>query len=427
MALEGLQEGNESEKKKYYELLEKIYTISNPDKLEQFWDFQGQSYIKASQFAEAEEIYEKALKRFKSFNITFALARTLRAQGQVEKSVQTYYKALEIATLSKEFKKISLCVEEVRVIDPQINTLDRYQRMQFLMQAQLIEISETLQTQQRSLFKFLAVAPAEHQRNLFESILFKATVDGQIDIVKMIFQHPDFVPINLYYGNEPLIITAAQKGHEEIVQIFLTHPDINVSCKQRRGQQTALSIAEQAGFKNIVTILYNHSQALEEDVIAFKKKPLGSVEHLHIHTCQGESNHQCLVVVGIDPKGDRRLLDILHPRRQTLKQNLAQLVHRGLKDVKWLTFNGSDPHGMRGQSPSFPMVQIYEAHPAETKNSYDSECEKISLQLGANVATSYKELSEKIDDLVKSACVDPYNEAVIYRAIKLKDGGYFTE
>ncbi|NGX33518.1 MAG: hypothetical protein K1060chlam4_01588, partial [Candidatus Anoxychlamydiales bacterium] len=148
-ALEGLKEATESEKLKYYEFLEEIYNISNPEKLEQLWTSQGQAYIERSQFSEAENLYEKAYNYSKSFSSAYNLAHIFRVQNKVNKSIQTYYEASTIALFNEEFDKSSLCIKTIREIDPQMEALDTDQRKFLLLKLQLLKGFETFQNQQQ--------------------------------------------------------------------------------------------------------------------------------------------------------------------------------------------------------------------------------------------------------------------------------------
>ena len=427
VVLEGLEEANESEKMQYYELLEEIYRTLNPEKLERLWTSQAQGYIKLSQFSDAERIYEKAYKHFKSFDTACNLARIFTLLKKINKSVQTYYEAVTIALLNEQLGKISLCIEAIREMDPQMNELDNSQKMFLLMLIQLSRVSEKLRNQQDSLLNFLALAPAQHQATLLNSVLYNAVIQGRVDVVKVIIRYWELVSINECYGNEPLIVTAAQKGNEEMVRELIAHPDMNIGCQQKSGHLlTALALAEQSGFKNIITILYNHSQSLEQDFLAFKKKPLGVVEYLHIHTYIG-SSQRCLVVTGIDSEGNKKLLHISCPLKQSLQQELEQLVERGLKNAKFITINTPNPQGVRSLNSFFSNAQIYETQISKIEKPYSLDGGKVKSQFGNDIATIYEELSEKIDDLIRYACVDPCNEAVVYRAIALKGKGYFME
>ncbi|NGX51150.1 MAG: hypothetical protein K1060chlam2_01008 [Chlamydiae bacterium] len=419
-AFEGLKQGSEAEKARYSELLEMIYNASNPEKLETLWSAQGQAYIETSQLTEARKVYEKAFKRFKNFNTAFDLAHVFGEQKSIEKSVQIYYEASEIALLNEEFEKVSQCIIAIRKIDPKMETLDSNKKVQLLTQSQLLKVSATLQSQQRALFRVLHLIPGKHHKNLIESLLSYAVAQGEADVIKMVIEQADLIDINAYISNEPLIISAARAGQEEAVRALLTHPDINIDCKRTtRPTGTALSVAEQAGHKNIVTILYDHSKALKEELLAFKNKPLGATEHLHIYNYQARSGQQCLIFIGIDQKGNRKLLDVTVQPKETWQNHLKQLEGRGLKEVKFVTMTGNDPNRSRRarelqSSSSFPMAPIY------------SESEEIRKQLGADVANTYKEISEQMTVFIKSACSGPIREEVVYRALKFKGKGYLT-
>ncbi len=411
-ALEGLQQGSEAEKIAYYELLEKIYNASNPEKLEGLWSAQGKDCIEASQLSEAEKIYEKAFKRFKSFNAAFDLAHVFYKQKAVDKSVQIYYKALVIALLNEELEKVSLCTQVIREIDPTLEALDSNQKMQFLMQSQLLEVSTTLRSQQRSLYRFLNVLPGKQLKTQLDSLLYNAVVQEEVAIIKMVLEQPDLVDINAALHKAPLIIAAAQTGNEEMVKALLTHPDINIDCKRTNPPATALSIAEQAGHKSIVDILYSHSKALTKDLFALQNKPLGAAEHLHIHICQDKEGKQYLIFIGIDQKGKRKLLDISCQSKQTTwQQHLNRLEDRGLKELKFMTMSKNAPNISR-EARQIPSLY--------------SEPEEIRIHLGADVAQVYKEISEKMSVLIKFTGSASLSEAVICRAIKLKGKDYFT-
>ncbi|NGX59195.1 MAG: hypothetical protein KR126chlam3_00342 [Chlamydiae bacterium] len=416
-ALEGLRQGNEGEKPAYYELLERIYDASNPEKLEELWSSQGKACEEASQFSEAEKIYEKAFKRFKSFNAAFDLAHLFNIQKAIGKSVQTYFEALGIALLNGELEKVSLCIQAILEIDPRMGALDSNQRMQLLMQAQLLKISATLHSQQRDLFRFLNVLPGKHLETQLASLLYNAVVKGEVGVVKMVLEHPDLVDINANLHNEPLIITAAQSGSEAVVKALLTHPAINIDCKRRSGPSgPALAIATNAGHNNIVDTLYGHLKALKDDLFAFQSQPLGATEHLHIHIYQGRSNQQCLIFIGIDQKGKRKLLDVSCQPKQPWQRHLQRLEDRGIKEVKFMTIAANAPIRSKGECqtpPPFRDASIYSEH------------EEIRTQLGAGVAHVYNEISEKMPEFIKFACSEPLCEEVIYRAIKLRGKDYF--
>ncbi|NGX35027.1 MAG: hypothetical protein K1060chlam1_01395 [Candidatus Anoxychlamydiales bacterium] len=414
-ALEGLQQGSEAEKIGYYQLLEKIYNASNPEKLEELWFSQGKACIEVSQLSEAEKIYEKAFKRFESFNAAFNLAHLFNKQKAVDKSVQIYYKALGIALLNGELEKVSLCIQVIREIDPTLETLDSNQKMQLLMQSQLLKVSTTLHSHQRGLFRFLTVIPGKHLNTQLDSLLYNAVVQGEVGIITMVLEHSDLVDINAYLPNEPLIITAAQRGNEAIVKALLTHPDIDIDCKRSSPPGTALAIAEQAGHKSIVDILHSHSKTLAEDLFVFQNKSLEATEHLHIYIYQDKARRQCLIFIGIDQRGTRKLLDISCQSKQTLQHHLKRLEERGLKEVKFMTMTeNASTLSRRASPPPSSLPSIY------------SEPEEIRTKLGAGVADVYKEISEKIFVLIKFADSTSFSEAVIYRAIKLKGKGYFT-
>lgn len=410
IALEELQHVNEAERTKIYNLLEKIYTASAPEKLEKIWIAQGEAYLETSQLSEAEKIYEKTFSRFKSFNTAFKLAYIFNSQKEIKKSIQTYYRALELALLDGDFDNVSLCIQSIRNIDPQLELLDSNQRMHLLIQAQILKVSEMLQSHHWELFKFLTLAPSHHSDNtLLDAALQQATSKGRADIIKMSMKYPELINIHKYPN--PLINIAAGQGNVSAVEAFLTHPDINIAYKGNGGpRETALSSAEKGGHKDIVSLLYNHSKALEEDFKAFKTKPLGAMESLRIHIYQ-----QYLFIIGIDQKGKNKLLDISLLKNQTL-QYFEQLVTRGLKGIKSITANPLSQAMLRNTSSfsCFPQALIY------------LEGERIEKELGKKMANVCMEISEKIDTLVEYACVAPAVEAVIYRAIKLKDKGYFS-
>jgi len=427
VALTGLEQANGSEKMAYYHLLEEIYEHLNSKNLEQLWISLSEEYIKLSQLSDAEKACEKAYKQSNSFNSACHLARVFNLQKKNKESVQTYYEAATIALFSEQLDKVSHCVEEIRKVDPQMEELDNNKKMFLFVLVQLAKISETLSSQQQSLLNFLALAPAQHQANLLDSVLHNAVTQGRVDIVEMVMQHWDLVPINKCFGHETLVATATQKGNEEMVRALIAHPDIHIGCPQQSGHRlTPLALAEQAGFKRIVTLLYQHSQSLEQDLLAFKNRPLGSVEYLHVHIYSG-SNQTCLVVTGIDSKDHKQLLHLSYPLKQPLQQELEQLVKRGMKGVKYIIINSPNRQGIRSSPAFFPDAQIYEAQISNREGSHSPDGEKLKAQFGDKIGRLYEELSEKINHFVQGACVPSFSEAVVYRALALRGKAYFED
>ncbi|MBF5059653.1 ankyrin repeat domain-containing protein [Candidatus Neptunochlamydia vexilliferae] len=418
-----LKGAKESEKKRCYEYLETVYKAENPDKLKELWSNQASGYVSLSKFAEAQEVYEKAYSYFKSYDAACNLAHVLNLQGKTKESMGNYIEATVIALLNEELGKAASCIEQVRKVDPQMKELDQTQKICLLMLTQVSKIARKQNEQYENLLEFLTLTHDRSGKPLLDSILHNAIQQQRSDLVKAIVEQWELVPINPKrgYSSSAFIINAVRTGNEETVKELLNHPDINIGYRETSGPRlTALALAEKLGFKNIFNLLYAHNQTLEKQLITFKKKPMPvSLNHLHIQ-CYGQS----LVVVGVNEKGAKTLLDVSAPSVSRDKI-FDMLKKRGLKQVNCITMHLDTPMG--GQKPDsfFPKVQFYEAI-----RNRSSNIEKIKQNFKESdiIINAYHDLSETIHYFLEGVVMaEPLSEAVVYRALRLKGKDYFEK
>ncbi len=129
------------EKISLYEQLETIYTHWHGHELNDLWGKLGKAYLQNGELARAEMIYEKAFKRFNSFEHAVALADTLIKQDKKALGVQKYYQASSIALLKNRVEDLSLCVKSIKEVDPEMEHLKLSQRMMLLTQSRILELS----------------------------------------------------------------------------------------------------------------------------------------------------------------------------------------------------------------------------------------------------------------------------------------------
>lgn len=67
--------------------------------------------------------------------------------------------------------------------------------------------------------------------------------------------------INYYQGNETPLTLACQKGNQKLIEILLSHPDIDVNLPSKRGYYPLLLLSKHAtNHKQILSYFINHSQ-----------------------------------------------------------------------------------------------------------------------------------------------------------------------
>ncbi len=149
-----------------YEQLETIYTSWHGHELNNLWGKLGKAYSKSGQLIQAEKTYQKAFSQFNSFEHAVALADTLIKLDKKALGVQTYYQASSIALLKNCTEGLSLCVNSVIKVDPDMVHLKLSQRMMLLTQTRLFELSNQTKRQAKLLQE--TEIRTEHQAKLLK-------------------------------------------------------------------------------------------------------------------------------------------------------------------------------------------------------------------------------------------------------------------
>ena len=84
--------------------------------------------------------------------------------------------------------------------------------------------------------------------------LVKACEEGYTDIVKELLKYDVDINEAIDDGDSPLF-TACWSGHEEVVQVLLSHKEIDVNKRSNVDNLTPLYIASQEGYHEIVDLL----------------------------------------------------------------------------------------------------------------------------------------------------------------------------
>ncbi len=124
-----------------YEKLETVYTNWHGHELNNLWGKLGNAYSQEGQLIQAEKTYQKAFSQFNSFEHAIALGDTLIKLDKKALGVQTYYQASSIALLKNRTEDLSLCVNSILKVDPDMAHLKLSQRMTLLTQTRLLEVS----------------------------------------------------------------------------------------------------------------------------------------------------------------------------------------------------------------------------------------------------------------------------------------------
>ncbi|WP_420421815.1 filamentous hemagglutinin N-terminal domain-containing protein [Simkania sp.] len=137
-----------------YKKLEEIYTHWHEHELPELWPKLGKAYQETKQLALAEESYRKALKSSHRFEEAFELAEALKGSGKIQESVHIYYEAAIDALIEQNTSKLAQCTERIKQVDPQMQHLDRDQKMYLMMQEHLLKLSEELYQANKKIASF---------------------------------------------------------------------------------------------------------------------------------------------------------------------------------------------------------------------------------------------------------------------------------
>lgn len=122
------------------EKLEVILPHTQPDHLKEIWDRLGRSYSFINNLDQQERVYRLGYEKFETFRFAWNLAETLKAAHKNEEAVRYYFAAAEIALLTNESERLSECVDKIREIDPELNNLDRSEKVRLVSHQRIVEL-----------------------------------------------------------------------------------------------------------------------------------------------------------------------------------------------------------------------------------------------------------------------------------------------
>lgn len=129
-----------------YETIKNFYEQQKSEKLSVVYDKLGQSHLEKKQLDKAEATFSEGLQKFPcSIGCTIGLAKVFRLQKKLTESVQQYYAAADMAFVDDQLKEVSLCLQQIKELDPSFKLLQTQQRIHIMMLSKISELQKNVE------------------------------------------------------------------------------------------------------------------------------------------------------------------------------------------------------------------------------------------------------------------------------------------